>query len=127
MNGSGYFLKDFFLHLWLVHVDVWHRPAQYIKAIILQLKTNILKYFFLYDPFLKSLLSLLQYCFCFMFWFFGCKLHGILAPKPRIEPVPTVKGNVLTTGPPGNPRAEYLKVLCSTKQENNSSAESEEG
>ena len=22
-------------------------------------------------PFLKSLLNLLQYCFCFMFWFFG--------------------------------------------------------
>ena len=29
-------------------------------------------FFFSCGPFLKSLLNLLQYCFCFMFWFFGC-------------------------------------------------------
>ena len=28
----------------------------------------------------KSLLNLLQYCFCIMFWFFGRKACGILAP-----------------------------------------------
>ena len=27
--------------------------------------------------FLKHLLNLLQYCFCFMFWFFGCEARGI--------------------------------------------------
>ena len=32
-------------------------------------------------PFLKSLLNLLQYCFCFMFWFFGHEACGILAPQ----------------------------------------------
>ena len=26
--------------LWLIHVDIWHKPTQYCKAIILQLKTN---------------------------------------------------------------------------------------
>ena len=31
-------------------------------------------------PFLKSLLNVLQCCFCFMFWFFGPKACGILAP-----------------------------------------------
>ena len=29
---------------------------------------------------LKSLLNLLQYSFCFMFWHFGCELYGILVP-----------------------------------------------
>ena len=37
-------------------------------------------------PFLKSLLNLLQYCFCFMFWFFGHKACGILIPWPGIRP-----------------------------------------
>ena len=26
------------VHLWLIHVDVWHKPSQYCKVIILQLK-----------------------------------------------------------------------------------------
>ena len=51
---------------------------------------------------LKSLLHLLQYCFCFMFWFFGHKACGILAPWPGIKPTPpALEGEVLTTGPPG--------------------------
>ena len=38
----------------------------------------VLVFFFLiYGPFLKSLLNLLQYCFYFMFWFFGPKTCGI--------------------------------------------------
>ena len=37
-----------------------------------------------------------------MFWFFGCEACGILAPKPGTEPAsPALKGDVLTTGPPG--------------------------
>ena len=28
------------IHLWLIHVDVWQRPIQYCKAIILQLKNE---------------------------------------------------------------------------------------
>ena len=39
------------------------------------------------DHFLKSLLNLLQYCFYFMLWFFGCKAWGILVPWPAIEPI----------------------------------------
>ena len=39
---------------------------------------------------------------CFMFWFFGHKACGILAPWPGIEPAPSaLEGKVLTTGPPG--------------------------
>ena len=26
------------VHLWLIHVDVWQKPPQYCKVIILQLK-----------------------------------------------------------------------------------------
>ena len=37
-----------------------------------------------------------------VFWFFGCKACGILAPQPGIEPaLPALEGEVLTTGPPG--------------------------
>ena len=27
-----------YVHLWLIHVDIWQKPTQYCKAIILQLK-----------------------------------------------------------------------------------------
>ena len=53
-------------------------------------------------PLLKSLLNLLQYCFCFMFWFFDHEACGILAPQPGIEPTPPVlEDKVLTIGPSG--------------------------
>ena len=44
-------------------------------------------WFFLHGPFLTSLLNLLQYCFCFMSWFFGHNERGILAPQSGIKPV----------------------------------------
>ena len=31
------------VYLWLIHVDVWQKPTQHCKAIILQLKINTLK------------------------------------------------------------------------------------
>ena len=30
-----------YVYLWLIHVDVWQKPTQHSKAIILQLKINI--------------------------------------------------------------------------------------
>ena len=36
----------------------------------------------------KVLLNLLQYCFCFNFFFFDHKACGILVPWPKIEPIP---------------------------------------
>ena len=47
------------------------------------------------DHFLKSLLNLLQYFFCFMFWFFGYEACGIFTPQPRIEPAPPTLGGGL--------------------------------
>ena len=29
-----------YVYLWLIHVDVWQKPKQYYKAIILQLRIN---------------------------------------------------------------------------------------
>ena len=59
-------------------------------------------FFLMWIIFLKSLLNLLQYCFHFMFWFFGREACGIRVPQPGIEPAPPVwEVEVLTTGPPG--------------------------
>ena len=32
-----------YVYIWLIHVDVWQKPAQYYKAIILQLKIKKLE------------------------------------------------------------------------------------
>ena len=31
------------VYLWLIHIDVWQKPTQHCKAIILQLKINTFK------------------------------------------------------------------------------------
>ena len=36
--GGGFKREETYVHLWLIHVDVWQKPTQYCKAIILQLK-----------------------------------------------------------------------------------------
>ena len=44
-----------------------------------------------------------------MFWFFGHKACGILAPQPGIEPTPLAReGKVLPTGPLGSPSSLCL-------------------
>ena len=40
-----------YIHLWLIHVNIWQKPTQYCKAIILQLK------FFFKEAHLKPLLT----------------------------------------------------------------------
>ena len=32
------------VYLWLIHVDVWQKPTQHSKAIILQLKINFKRF-----------------------------------------------------------------------------------
>ena len=55
----------------------------------------LLKDFFLCGPFLKSVLHLLQYCFCCLCsGFFGLKACGILTPQPGIEPTPPLHWKV---------------------------------
>ena len=36
--GGRFKTKETYVYLWLIHVDVWQKPTQYGKAIILQLK-----------------------------------------------------------------------------------------
>ena len=38
--GGRFKREGTYVHLWLIHVDVWQKPIQYCKAIILQLKIN---------------------------------------------------------------------------------------
>ena len=46
----------------------------------------------------KTLLNVLQYCFCSVFWFFGCKACEILASQLEIEPTPpALEGRFWTT------------------------------
>ena len=70
--------------------------------------------FFWCGPFLKSLVNLLQYCFCFKSLFFGHEACGILAPWAGIKLTPpALGGEVLTTGLPGkSPTIESLKKNC---------------
>ena len=34
--GQRFKREGIYVYLWLTHVDVWQKPAQYCKAIILQ-------------------------------------------------------------------------------------------
>ena len=48
-------------------------------------------FFFGYGPFFKkSLLNLLQYCFCFMFWLFSHEACDILTPNQGSNPIPCI-------------------------------------
>ena len=38
--GRTFKRKGTYVYLWLTHADVWQKPTQYCKAIILQLKKN---------------------------------------------------------------------------------------
>ena len=49
--------------------------------------------------FSRSLLNLLQDCFCSTFWFFSHKLCGFLVPQPGIKfTLPALEDKLLTTG-----------------------------
>ena len=62
------------------------------------------KNFFFMWTILKSLLNLLQYCFCFMSWFFGHEAWGVSAPWPEMEPTfPTLEGELWLEGLQGSP------------------------
>ena len=77
--------ENFFLPLFILG-GAWHSLAVGTTAVAVSaftwpsslcfciLKLPLFKKnLFLCGPFKKSLLNLLQYCFCFMFWFFGCE------------------------------------------------------
>ena len=38
VGGRRFKREGTFVYLWLTHVDVWQKPTQYCKVIILQLK-----------------------------------------------------------------------------------------
>ena len=106
-----------FLILKIFYENIWSANLQRISYSWQLLQTTFhliffFKIFWCGPFFLKSLLNLLQYYFCFMFCLFGPKACGILAPWPGIEPTPpALEGEVLTTGPPGKPLISCLTAL----------------
>ena len=38
--GGRFKREETYVNLWLIHVDVWQKPTQFFKSIILQLKKN---------------------------------------------------------------------------------------
>lgn len=59
--------------------------------------------FLIWTIFLKSLLNVLQQCFCFTFCFW-IQGRRDLSPLTRMEPTPpALEGDALTTRPPGKP------------------------
>jgi len=41
LKVEGRFKREgIYVYLWLIHVNIWQKPTQYYKAIILQLKIN---------------------------------------------------------------------------------------
>ena len=76
---------------------------------------------------------MLQYCFCFILWFFGFQACGILASRPEIKPTPPMlEGGVLTTGPPGKAPRYVLLISdaqvfsCNRKEKPDSDGDDEE-
>ena len=49
LEGGRFKREGTYVYLWLIHADVWQKPTQYCKAIILQLQIN--------NFFLKSMVS----------------------------------------------------------------------
>ena len=64
-----------------------------------------MRFFFLCEPFLKSLLNSWQYCFGFMFWYFGQEACETFV-RQTCPACTALEGKVLTIGPPG------LKSYC---------------
>ena len=57
--GGRFKREGTYVYLWLIHVDIWQKPTQYYKAIILLLKINTLKN----TDFYKSLKKMKQKVF----------------------------------------------------------------
>ena len=60
-------------------------------------------------PFLKSLLNLVQYCFCFMFLFFVHEACEILVPYPGTKPTPCALDSSLNHWTPGKSQVLWFK------------------
>ena len=43
--GGRFRREGTYVYLWLIHVDIWQKPTQFCKAIILQLKKKYIKKF----------------------------------------------------------------------------------
>ena len=80
-----------------------------LKVYCLTVKLYFFFFFLGYGPFLKSLLNLLHYCFCFIILAFLATGMWDLSSRSGIKPArPALEGEVLTTGPPGRSLTQIL-------------------
>ena len=69
-------------------------------------------FFWMWTIFQVFIEGLLQYCFCFMFWFVGYEVSGLLALQPRIELTPpALEGEILPAGLPGKSIQPLLMMI----------------
>lgn len=67
---------------------------------IVAVEKNPINETFFLSFFFKSLLNVLQYCLCFILWFFGREVCEIPAPRPGIQPAhPALEDKDLIIGP----------------------------
>ena len=77
--------------LYKICTKTWvHIINKYLTLIFMNLKISFLKIFLMWTIF-KSLMNFLQYCFSFVFWFFGPETCGIGSPHSCLEN-PMVRG-----------------------------------
>ena len=96
------FQSDWFSGWLIFRVRVSVFSTSLSTVIIFHFFNVFFKRHFCCGPFLKSLLNLLSYYFCFMFGFFGCKACEISAPPSRDRTLTlALKGRVSTTVTPG--------------------------
>ena len=80
----------------------WISQGSFGKRVEIEWEFHFIYLFIWCGPVFKFLPDLLQYYFGFVFWFFGRKICGILAPWLWIVPTASALwGKVLTTGLPG--------------------------
>ena len=84
--------------------ESWGLPSKVWIQLLIHPYIFLLFFFMICTIKKKSLLNLLQYCFCFMFWLFGHKACGIFTPWPGMELAPAaMQGGASTTGLLGSP------------------------
>ena len=54
--GGRFRREGTYVYLWLIHVDVWQKPTQHCKIIVLQLKINKFLIFLVYQIIMNFIL-----------------------------------------------------------------------
>ena len=80
-GGDGGFRKEWlYVHLWLIYIDVWQKPTQCCKAIILQNKKKLNTFFKVLTHIVQLPLErLYQIWLCLLVWFYSWRSPAFLS------------------------------------------------